>query len=128
MLVPHREQRLFIGAALGFGEKSGKFVAAGQFALLQNLKYFYFQQDGLRSNETASHSTKLFKTATKWLVMRHFPLYDSARLKLFIVMKFNERRILSNYGVSSMVGHFHGALGVDQSALRLYLARLSTII
>jgi hypothetical protein len=37
MLVTHREQRLFISAALGFGEKSGKFVAADQFVLPQNL-------------------------------------------------------------------------------------------
>jgi hypothetical protein len=37
VFVPHREQRLFIGAALGFGKKLGKFVAAGQFAVLQNL-------------------------------------------------------------------------------------------
>jgi hypothetical protein len=35
MLVPYRKQRLLIGASLGFGEKAGKFVAAGQFALLQ---------------------------------------------------------------------------------------------
>jgi hypothetical protein len=40
MLVPHREQRLFIGAALGFGEKSGKFVAAGQFVLLQLICFY----------------------------------------------------------------------------------------
>jgi hypothetical protein len=31
MLVMHGEQRLFIGAALAFGEKPGKFVLAGQF-------------------------------------------------------------------------------------------------
>ena len=33
MLVPHREQGLLVGAALGFGEEAGKFVVAGQFAL-----------------------------------------------------------------------------------------------
>jgi len=33
MFIPHREQRLFVGATLGLGEKSGKFVAAGQVGL-----------------------------------------------------------------------------------------------
>jgi hypothetical protein len=34
MLVAYREQRLFVGAAIGFGEKFGKFVVAGQFEML----------------------------------------------------------------------------------------------
>jgi len=37
VLVPYREQRLFVSAALGLGEKSGKFVAAGQVELLLNV-------------------------------------------------------------------------------------------
>jgi hypothetical protein len=31
VLIPYREQRLFVGAAFDFGEESGKFVVAGQF-------------------------------------------------------------------------------------------------
>lgn len=34
MFIPHRKHRLFVGAALGVGEKSGNFVVAGQFELL----------------------------------------------------------------------------------------------
>ena len=31
VLIPYREQRLFVSAAFGFGEEAGKFVVAGQF-------------------------------------------------------------------------------------------------
>jgi hypothetical protein len=33
MLIPHRKQRLLVGAAFAFGKKSGKFFVAGQFGL-----------------------------------------------------------------------------------------------
>jgi hypothetical protein len=55
MLVSHGEQRLFIGATLGFGEKSGEFVAAGQFALLQkfmNGEYYQITAPGIRSSNS----------------------------------------------------------------------------
>jgi len=43
VLVPYREQRLFVGAALGLGEKSGKFVVAGQVKLLYMMSGEYYQ-------------------------------------------------------------------------------------
>jgi len=40
VLVMNGEKGLFVGAALAFGEKPGKFVVAGQFGLLRfNLKF-----------------------------------------------------------------------------------------
>jgi len=35
VFVMYGEQRLLVGAAIAFGEKPGKFVVAGQFALLR---------------------------------------------------------------------------------------------
>jgi len=43
VLVPYRKQRLFVGAALGLGEKSGKFVVVGQVKLLYMVSREYYQ-------------------------------------------------------------------------------------